>query len=154
MEQVRQSQMIMLQMKEYKKIMKKDISKGLKLWLWFNFIVNLVGAVKTLYYMPNASVVADYYGYGNDFVTVYILLTVVEIIITVSIAVLGLARKKAALIVMVIASIAGLILNINLCNIIGEFTAENNAKMVISSLIVPFITFIFACGDIYDGIID
>ena len=108
--------------------MKKDISKGLKLWLWFNFIVNLVGAVKTLYYMPNASVVADYYGYGNDFVTVYILLTVVEIIITVSIAVLGLARKKAALIVMVIASIAGLILNINLCNIIGEFTAENNAK--------------------------
>lgn len=134
--------------------MKKDISKGLKLWLWFNFIVNLVGAVKTLYYMPNASVVADYYGYGNDFVTVYILLTVVEIIITVSIAVLGLARKKAALIVMVIASIAGLILNINLCNIIGEFTAENNAKMVISSLIVPFITFIFASGDIYDGIID
>ena len=141
-------------MKEYKKIMKKDISKGLKLWLWFNFIVNLVGAVKTLYYMPNASVVADYYGYGNDFVTVYILLTVVEIIITVSIAVLGLARKKAALIVMVIASIAGLILNINLCNIIGEFTAENNAKMVISSLIVPFITFIFASGDIYDGIIE
>ena len=134
--------------------MKKDISKGLKLWLWFNFIVNLVGAVKTLYYMPNASVVADYYGYGNDFVTVYILLTVVEIIITVSIAVLGLARKKAALIVMVLASIAGLILNINLCNIIGEFTAENNAKMVISSLIVPFITFIFASGDIYDGIID
>ena len=141
-------------MKEYKKIMKKDISKGLKLWLWFNFIVNLVGAVKTLYYMPNASVVADYFGYGNDFVTVYILLTVVEIIITVSIAVLGLARKKAALIVIVIASIAGLILNINLCNIIGEFTAENNAKMVISSLIVPFITFIFASGDIYDGIID
>lgn len=134
--------------------MKKDISKGLKLWLWFNFIVNLVGAVKTLYYMPNASVVADYYGYGNDFVTVYILLTVVEIIITVSIAVLGLARKKAALIVMVIASIAGLILNINLCNIIGEFTAENNVRMVISSLIVPFITFIFASGDMYDGIID
>lgn len=141
-------------MKEYNKIMKKDISKGLKLWLWFNFIVNLVGAVKTLYYMPNASVVADYYGYGNDFVTVYILLTVVEIIITVSIAVLGLARKKAALIVMVIASIAGLILNINLCNIIGEFTAENNVRMVISSLIVPFITFIFASGDMYDGIID
>ena len=65
-----------------------------------------------------------------------------------------MARKKAALIVMVIASIAGLILNINLCNIIGEFTAENNVRMVISSLIVPFITFIFASGDMYDGIID
>lgn len=134
--------------------MKKDISKGLKLWLWFNFIVNLVVAVKTLYYMQNAFVVAYYYGYGNDFVTVYVLLTIVEIIITISIAVLGLARKKAALIVMVIASIAGLILNINLCNIIGEFTAENNVRMVISSLIVPFITFIFASGDMYDGIID
>ena len=109
----------------------------------------IVGIVVAL----GASVVGATLGLGSIYVVLCFISVILQIIITVSIGILLFAHKKIGLVLIFALAALGFIVNMVTYAITAQLGVGNIVKAIISAILMPVITYLFAKNDIANGTI-
>ena len=129
------------------------LSTGLTVWLWIIFVVNVLAAIGGIVVALGASVVGAALGLGSIYVVLSFIGVILQIVITVSIGILLFAHKKIGLVL--IFALAALVFIVNMVTyaITAQLGVGNIVKAIISAILMPAITYLFAKNDIANGTI-
>lgn len=127
------------------------LSTGLTVWLWIIFVVNVLAAIGGIVVALGASVVGAALGLGSIYVVLSFIGVILQIVITVSIGILLFAHKKIGLVLAFAA--LGFIVSMVTYSIAAQLSAVNIVKAIISAILMPVITYLFAKNDIANGTI-
>ena len=129
------------------------LSTGLNVWLWIIFVLNILATIGGLVVALGASVVGATLGLGAIYVVLCFISVILQIIITVSIGSLLFARKKIGLVLIFALAALGFIVNMVTYAITAQLGVGNIVKAIISAILMPVITYLFAKNDIANGTI-
>lgn len=129
------------------------LSTGLNVWLWIIFVLNILATIGGLVVALGASVVGATLGLGAIYVVLCFISVILQIIITVSIGILLFTHKKIGLVL--IFALAALVFIVNMVTyaITAQLGVGNIVKAIISAILMPVITYLFAKNDIANGTI-
>ena len=128
------------------------LSTGLTVWLWIIFVVNVLAAIGGIVVALGASVVGAALGLGSIYV-VLSFIGVIQIVITVSIGILLFAHKKIGLVLIFAFAALGFIVSMVTYAVTAQLGVGNIVKAIISAILMPVITYLFAKNDIANGTI-
>ena len=123
------------------------LSTGLTVWLWIIFVVNVLAAIGGIVVALGAL------GLGSIYVVLCFISVILQIIITVSIGILLFAHKKIGLVLIFALAALGFIVNMVTYAITAQLGVGNIVKAIISAILMPVITYLFAKNDIANGTI-
>ena len=123
------------------------LSTGLTVWLWIIFVVNVLAAIGGIVVALGAS------GLGSIYVVLSFIGVILQIVITVSIGILLFAHKKIGLVLIFAFAALGFIVSMVTYSIAAQLSAVNIVKAIISAILMPVITYLFAKNDIANGTI-
>ena len=126
------------------------LSTGLTVWLWLIFVLNILA---TIVVALGASVVGATLGLGSIYVVLCFISVILQIIITVSIGILLFAHKKIGLVLIFALAALGFIVSMVTYAIAAQLGVGNIVKAIISAILMPVITYLFAKNDIANGTI-
>lgn len=124
------------------------LSTGLTVWLWIIFVVNVLAAIGGIVVALGASVVGAALGLGSIYVVLSFIGVILQIVITVSIGILLFAHKKIGLVLIFAFAALGFIVSMVTYSIAAQLSAVNIVKAIISAILMPVITYLFAKNDI------
>ena len=128
------------------------LSTGLTVWLWIIFVLNILATIGGIVAL-GASVVGATLGLGAIYVVLCFISVILQIIITVSIGILLFAHKKIGLVLIFALAALGFIVSIVTYAIAAQLGVGNIVKAIISAILMPVITYLFAKNDIANGTI-
>lgn len=116
-------------------------------------MLNILATIGGLVVALGASVVGATLGLGAIYVVLCFISVILQIIITVSIGILLFAHKKIGLVL--IFALAALVFIVNMVTyaITAQLGVGNIVKAIISAILMPVITYLFAKNDIANGTI-
>ena len=123
------------------------LSTGLTVWLWIIFVVNVLAAIGGIVVALGAL------GLGSIYVVLSFIGVILQIVITVSIGILLFAHKKIGLVLIFALAALGFIVNMVTYAITAQLGVGNIVKAIISAILMPVITYLFAKNDIANGTI-
>lgn len=129
------------------------LSTGLTVWLWIIFVVNVLAAIGGIVVALGASVVGAALGLGSIYVVLSFIGVILQIVITVSIGILLFAHKKIGLVLIFAFAALGFIVSMVTYAVTAQLGVGNIVKAIISAILMPFITYLFAKNDIANGTI-
>ncbi|MSC61544.1 hypothetical protein [Agathobacter rectalis] len=129
------------------------LSTGLTVWLWIIFVVNVLAAIGGIVVALGASVVGAALGLGSIYVVLSFIGVILQIVITVSIGILLFAHKKIGLVLIFAFAALGFIVSMVTYAVTAQLGVGNIVKAIISAILMPVITYLFAKNDIANGII-
>ena len=129
------------------------LSTGLTVWLWIIFVLNILATIGWIVVALGASVAGATLGLGAIYVVLCFISVILQIIITVSIGILLFTHKKIGLVL--IFALAALVFIVNMVTyaITAQLGVGNIVKAIISAILMPVITYLFAKNDIANGTI-
>ena len=129
------------------------LSTGLTVWLWIIFVVNVLAAIGGIVVALGASVVGAALGLGSIYVVLSFIGVILQIVITVSIGILLFAHKKIGLVLIFAFAALGFIVSMVTYAVTAQLGVGNIVKAIISAILMPVITYLFAKNDISNGTI-
>lgn len=129
------------------------LSTGLTVWLWIIFVVNVLAAIGGIVVALGASVVGAALGLGSIYVVLSFIGVILQIVITVSIGILLFAHKKIGLVLIFAFAALGFIVSMVTYAVTAQLGVGNIVKAIISAILMPVITYLFAKNDIVNGTI-
>lgn len=129
------------------------LSTGLTVWLWIIFVVNVLAAIGGIVVALGASVVGAALGLGSIYVVLSFIGVILQIVITVSIGILLFAHKKIGLVLIFAFAALGFIVSMITYAVTAQLGVGNIVKSIISAILMPGITYLFAKNDIANGTI-
>lgn len=123
------------------------LSTGLTVWLWIIFVVNVLAAIGGIVVALGAS------GLGSIYVVLSFIGVILQIVITVSIGILLFAHKKIGLVLIFAFAALGFIVSMVTYAVTAQLGVGNIVKAIISAILMPVITYLFAKNDIANGTI-
>lgn len=126
---------------------KAAMSKGLKGWLWFIFVVNILAAVGSLMTAVGAAALSASLGLGAGYIALCVVSLILEIVVLVGIAMMLFAQKKLGYYLLCAAAVVGFIVNLITYGMLDALTAANIAQAVLGLVLCPLITFLVAKKD-------
>ena len=129
------------------------LSTGLTVWLWIIFVVNVLAAIGGIVVALGASVVGAALGLGSIYVVLSFIGVILQIVITVSIGILLFAHKKIGLVLIFAFAALGFIVSMVTYAVTAQLGVGNIVKAIISAILMPVITYLFAKKDIANGTI-
>ena len=129
------------------------LSTGLTVWLWIIFVVNVLAAIGGIVVALGASVVGAALGLGSIYVVLSFIGVILQIVITVSIGILLFAHKKIGLVLIFAFAALGFIVSMVTYAVTAQLGVGNIVKAIISAILMPVITYLFAKYDIANGTI-
>ena len=142
------------------------LSTGLTVWLWIIFVVNVLAAIggiaagiigmnfsSIIVVALGASVVGAALGLGSIYVVLSFIGVILQIVITVSIGILLFAHKKIGLVLIFAFAALGFIVSMVTYAVTAQLGVGNIVKAIISAILMPVITYLFAKNDIANGTI-
>jgi len=129
------------------------LSTGLTVWLWIIFVVNVLAAIGGIVVALGASVVGATLGLGSIYVVLSFIGVILQIVITVSIGILLFAHKKIGLVLIFAFAALGFIVSMVTYAVTAQLGVGNIVKAIISAILMPVITYLFAKNDIANGTI-
>lgn len=129
------------------------LSTGLTVWLWIIFVVNVLAAIGGIVVALGASVVGAALGLGSIYVVLSFIGVILQIVITVSIGILLFAHKKIGLVLIFAFAALGFIVSMVTYAVTAQLGVGNIVKAIISAILMPVITYLFAKNDIENGTI-
>ena len=131
------------------------LSTGLTVWLWIIFVVNVLAAIGGIVVALGASVVGAALGLGSIYVVLSFIGVILQIVITVSIGILLFAHKKDwfGCLFFGILQPWGFIVSMVTYAVTAQLGVGNIVKAIISAILMPVITYLFAKNDIANGTI-
>ena len=129
------------------------LSTGLTVWLWIIFVVNVLAAIGGIVVALGASVVGAALGLGSIYVVLSFIGVILQIVITVSIGILLFAHKKIGLVLIFAFAALGFIVSMVTYAVTAQLGVGNIVKAIISAILMPVITHLFAKNDIANGTI-
>ena len=127
------------------------LSTGLTVWLWIIFVVNVLAAIGGIVVALGASVVGAALGLGSIYVVLSFIGVILQIVITVSIGILLFAHKKIGLVLIFAFAALGFIVSMVTYAVTAQLGVGNIVKAIISAILMPVITYLFAKNDIANG---
>ena len=124
------------------------LSTGLTVWLWIIFVVNVLAAIGGIVVALGASVVGAALGLGSIYVVLSFIGVILQIVITVSIGILLFAHKKIGLVLIFAFAALGFIVSMVTYAVTAQLGVGNIVKAIISAILMPVITYLFAKNDI------
>ena len=124
------------------------LSTGLTVWLWIIFVVNVLAAIGGIVVALGASVVGAALGLGSIYVVLSFIGVILQIVITVSIGILLFAHKKIGLVLIFALAALGFIVSMVTYAVTAQLGVGNIVKAIISAILMPVITYLFAKNDI------
>lgn len=129
------------------------LSTGLTVWLWIIFVVNVLAAIGGIVVALGASVVGAALGLGSIYVVLSFIGVILQIVITVSIGILLFAHKKIGLVLIFAFAALGFIVSMVTYAVTAQLGVGNIVKAIISAILMPVITYLFAKNYIANGTI-
>lgn len=129
------------------------LSTGLTVWLWIIFVLNILSAIGGIVVALGASVVGASLGVGAIYGVLCFISVILQIIVTVSFGILLFAHKKIGLVLIFAIAALGFIVSMVTYSIAAQLSAVNIVKAIISAILMPVITYLFAKNDIANGTI-
>ena len=129
------------------------LSTGLTVWLWIIFVVNVLAAIGGIVVALGASVVGAALGLGSIYVVLSFIGVILQIVITVSIGILLFAHKKIGLVLIFAFAALGFIVSMVTYAVTAQLGVGNIVKAIISAILMPFLTYLFAKNDMANGTI-
>ena len=129
------------------------LSTGLTVWLWIIFVVNVLAAIGGIVVALGASVVGAALGLGSIYVVLSFIGVILQIVITVSIGILLFAHKKIGLVLIFAFAALGFIVSMVTYAVTAQLGVGNIVKAIISAILMPVITYLFAKNHIANGTI-
>lgn len=126
---------------------KAAMSKGLKGWLWFIFVVNILAAVASLMTVLGAAALSASMGLGAGYTVLCVVSLVLEIVLVAGIAMMLFAQKKLGYYLLCGAAVVGFIVNLITYGMLDALTAANIVQAVLGMVLCPLITFLVAKKD-------
>lgn len=123
------------------------LSTGLTVWLWIIFVVNVLAAIGGIVVALGAL------GLGSIYVVLSFIGVILQIVITVSIGILLFAHKKIGLVLIFAFAALGFIVSMVTYAVTAQLGVGNIVKAIISAILMPVITYLFAKNDIANGTI-
>ena len=130
------------------------LSTGLTVWLWIIFVVNVLAAIGGIVVALGASVVGAALGLGSIYVVLSFIGVILQIVITVSIGILLFRTQKRLVWCLFLHFAAlGFIVSMVTYAVTAQLGVGNIVKAIISAILMPVITYLFAKNDIANGTI-
>lgn len=129
------------------------LSTGLNVWLWIIFVFNIISAVLSVIAVLGASAIVATLGVSSAYIFICVLSVVLEAGILAAIAMLLFGHKKVGLYILIAVAVLGLVVNIISYVMLGQLTAVNIVKSLVSAVFVPVVTFALAKKDIDSGVV-
>lgn len=131
----------------------ENLSTGLKVWLWIVFVLNIIMTIVSLLAVVGASAIVATLGISGFYTVLLAISAILEIVLVVSIAMILFGKKKVGLYILIVVAVIGFVVSLISYGMVGQLTVVNIVKQVISSVILPVITFALAKKDIDNGIL-
>lgn len=123
------------------------MSKGLKGWLWFIFVVNILAAVGALVTAFGAAALSASLGLGAGYIVLCVVSLVLEIVLVIGIAMMLFAQKKLGYYLLCAAAVVGFVVNLITYGMLDVLTAANIVQAILGLILCPLITFVAAKKD-------
>ena len=115
--------------------------------------MNVLAAIGGIVVALGASVVGAALGLGSIYVVLSFIGVILQIVITVSIGILLFAHKKIGLVLIFAFAALGFIVSMVTYAVTAQLGVGNIVKAIISAILMPGITYLFAKNDIANGTI-
>lgn len=127
------------------------LSTGLSVWLWIIFVINVIVSITSLLAVLGASALAVSLGLGAGYVVAVVISAILEIVLTVSIALILFGHKKVGIKMLIAIVIIAFIVNMIIYVISGQLTIFNILKSIIYAVILPAVTIALSKNDVANG---
>ena len=115
--------------------------------------LNILATIGGIVVALGASVVAASLGLGSIYVVLCFISVILQVVITVSIGILLFAHKKIGLVLIFALAALGFIVSMVTYAVTAQLGVGNIVKAIISAILMPVITYLFAKNDIANGTI-
>lgn len=134
-------------MKEKKMEENRTLSTGLKVWLWIIFVINIVSALVMVAGVAGSAALGSVLGLGAIYTVLCVVSLILEIVLIAGLAMLLFKSKKMGFYLICAAAGIGFVVNMITYGVIGSLTAANVVRAIISMVLCPLITYLFAKND-------